>query len=81
LNIVDELSHLGGVLSQLMRSEEPGFAEQRDTINRKTSCIIKLHANQHDTTMQEVVNAWRFIVHFLSFSGKKDVICGAFHWP
>lgn len=31
--MADELSHLGGVLSQQLRSKEPGFAERRATIN------------------------------------------------
>ncbi len=36
LNIADELSDLGGVLSKPMRSKELGFAERRATCNRYT---------------------------------------------
>jgi hypothetical protein len=50
--IAYELSHICVVLSHSLRTEEPPL-RNREPLNF-TSCIIKLHANKHDTFIQEV---------------------------
>jgi len=66
LIIADELSHLCGILSQSMRKNEPPFADWRaSTINRITSCIIKIACKQHDNIIQEVF-LWLIAVKFWS---------------
>jgi hypothetical protein len=52
LIIEDELSHLCVVLSHSLRIEEPPL-RNREPLDF-TSCIIMLHANKHDTFIQEV---------------------------
>ena len=72
MNIADELSHECGVLSHQLRRKEPPFADQRTTIKRITSCIIKLHAKQHDFIIQEVY-LWLIVARFWNYTLKELV--------
>ena len=79
MNITDELSHFGGVLSQSLRKNEPSFAEQRAT-------------NQKNHIWNEVRAAAKLLAidcdaRFFEFSGRGrgpaseclESICPCYH--